>query len=85
MIRTLLDDIALFLLPFGLYAIYLLARRRSPLLWVHWNDHALRLALAGGLLVIGSLLAAGLFGERHRTGYVPSHIENGRVVPGQFR
>ncbi|ACA18817.1 conserved hypothetical protein [Methylobacterium sp. 4-46] len=85
MIRAVADDLILFFLPFALFGIYLVLSRRSPLVWLHWSDHALRLALAGAVLVVGSLLAAGLFAERHGHGFVPTHIENGRVVPGQFR
>ena len=32
-----------------------------------------------------SLVLTGLFSERHPDGYVPAHMENGRLVPGQFR
>ncbi|MGY2047579.1 DUF6111 family protein [Methylobacterium sp. JK268] len=85
MIRTIADDLILFLLPFVAFGLYLVLRRRSPLVWIHWSDQALRLALAGALLVVASLLAAGVFAERHGEGFVPTHIENGQVVPGRFR
>ncbi|MFE1598564.1 DUF6111 family protein [Methylobacterium sp. ID0610] len=85
MIRAVADDLILFFLPFVAFALYLVLRQRSPFRWIHWSDHALRLAVAGGLLVIASLVVAGLFAERHGQGFVPTHIENGRVVPGQFR
>ncbi|AWB19706.1 hypothetical protein DA075_01125 [Methylobacterium currus] len=85
MARALIDDILLFLVPFGLFAVWLVLRQRSPLRWIHWSDHAARLAIAGAALVILSFLAVALTAERHRDGFVPTHIENGRVVPGQFR
>ncbi|ACL60021.1 DUF6111 family protein [Methylobacterium nodulans] len=85
MIRAVIDDLILFFLPFALFALYLVLRQRSPFRWIHWSDQALRLAIAGGLLVVASLMAAGLLAERHGQGFVPTHIENGRVVPGQFR
>ncbi|GJD47561.1 hypothetical protein OPKNFCMD_0269 [Methylobacterium crusticola] len=85
MIRALVDDLLLFLLPFALFGGYLVLRRRNPLLWTHWSDNGLRLAIAGAVLIIASLVDAGFRAERHRDGFVPTHIENGRVVPGQFR
>jgi hypothetical protein len=85
MARALIDDILLFLLPFGIFALWLIFRQRSPLRWIHWSDQAARLAIAGATLVILSFLAVALTAERHRDGFVPTHIENGRVVPGQFR
>ncbi|MEH3146502.1 MAG: DUF6111 family protein [Methylobacterium frigidaeris] len=85
MIRSLLDEVLLFLAPFGIYGLYLLLRRRNPFAWIHWSDQAMRLAIVGAVLVVAWLLQAGLSAERHPGGFVPTHIENGRVVPGQFR
>ncbi|KMO31772.1 hypothetical protein VQ02_25365 [Methylobacterium variabile] len=85
MARALIDDVLLFLLPFGVFAAWLLVRQRNPLLWSHWSPQAVRLAIAGAALVIASFVVVALTAERHRDGFVPTHIENGRVVPGQFR
>ncbi len=85
MARALIDDILLFLLPFAAFGVWLVLRQRSPLRWVHWSDQAARLAIAGAALVILSFVVMALTSERHRDGFVPTHIENGRVVPGQFR
>ena len=41
--------------------------------------------LAGLAVVIGTLVYEGLFSERRPGGYVPTHMENGRLVPGGFR
>ncbi len=41
--------------------------------------------LLGIILVIASLVYTGLFSARSTGGYVPAHMENGRLVPGQFR
>ena len=32
-----------------------------------------------------SLLALGLFSDRHQGAYRPAHIENGRLVPGEMQ
>jgi hypothetical protein len=85
MIRRDLEELLIFLSPFLLYALYLAIRGRRPDHGVHWDGQAFRLTLAGIVLVILSLVATGLFSERHRGGYVPPHLENGQVVPGRFQ
>ncbi len=85
MLRRLLEEFGLFLIPFALFLLFLLVAGRNPLRAVHWNPHLLRLALAGLVIVIGTLVYDGLFSERRDGGYVPAHMENGRLVPGQFR
>ncbi|BCM81910.1 DUF6111 family protein [Methylobacterium indicum] len=85
MARALIDDVLLFLLPFAVFAGWLVVSRRNPLLWSHWSEQATRLAIAGAAFVILSFVVVALTAERHRDGFVPTHIENGRVVPGQFR
>lgn len=85
MIRRVLEELLIFLSPFLLYALYLAIRGRRPDHGVHWDGQAFRLTLAGVALVILSLVATGLFSERHRGGYVPPHLENGQVVPGRFQ
>jgi Family of unknown function (DUF6111) len=80
-----IDDALLFLLPFIAFCLYLLARRRNPLLWTSWNKEVSWLVIAGLACVIVSLLATFAFSERQRGAFVPAHMENGRLVPGQFR
>jgi hypothetical protein len=84
MTRAVIQGLVLFLLPFVLFAIYLVSRRRNPLTWSHWSDQSLWLAIAGLSFVIVSLVATGLLAERQTGIYVPTHVENGRVVPGHF-
>ena len=85
MLRRVLEEFGLFLIPFALFLVYLVLAGRNPLRRVHWDPHLLRLALAGLAVVIGSLVYEGLFSERRPGGYVPAHMENGRLVPGGFR
>ncbi|ANY79893.1 hypothetical protein BB934_18070 [Microvirga ossetica] len=84
MTRAVIQGLVLFLLPFVLFAVYLVVRRRNPLLWSHWSDQSLWLTIAGLGFVVISLLATGLLAERQTGTYVPTHVENGRVVPGHF-
>ena len=85
MIRVVLQELALFLVPFVLFAGLLVLQRKRVLLIESWSRHAVWLATAGLALVVGSFVLAGLFGEQHTGAYVPPHMENGRPVPGTFR
>jgi Family of unknown function (DUF6111) len=85
MIRVVIEELLIFLIPFGLFAGYLALRRRNPLVWAHWTDQSFWLVIAGLSCAILSFLLSGIFAERHIEGFEPTHLENGRVVPGQFR
>ena len=84
MLRSILEELGLFALPFLAFAGYLLLSRRSPLDRAHWDPQWTRLVLAGLFVVVASLVMTGLTAARHAEGYVPPHIENGRLVPGRF-
>jgi hypothetical protein len=85
MIRPVLTELALFLAPFVLYAIFLLATRAGvmdPNSWP-WSTLAW-LTIAALVLVVGSFLVIAQFsGAPPGSTYVPAHIENGRLVPGR--
>ncbi len=85
MTRAFLQGLVLFLLPFVLFASYLVIRRRNALVWSSWSDQSFWLAVTGLVLVIASFLVTGLTTERNTGAFVPTHIENGRVVPGHFQ
>lgn len=85
MTRAIIQELLLFFLPFAAFALYLLARRRNPLAWSSWSNQSVWLVIAGLGLVIASLLAAGIFNDHQTGAFVPTHIENGKVVPGRFK
>jgi hypothetical protein len=85
MLRRVLEEFGLFLIPFALFLVYLVLAGRNPLRRAHWDAQLLRLTLAGLAVVIASLVYEGVFSERRPDGYVPAHMENGRLVPGGFR
>jgi len=85
MTRAVVQGFVLFFLPFVLFAAYLVIRRRNPLLWSHWSSQSLWLTIAGLSFVVISLVATGFLDERQTGTYVPTHIENGRVIPGHFQ
>ncbi len=84
MLRRILEEVGLFALPFLAFALYLLFSRRSPLERAHWDAQWLRLVFAGLFIVAASLVMTGLTAPRHEQGYIPPHMENGRLVPGRF-
>lgn len=85
MIRVVLEQVAVFLIPFLFFAAVLLLRRQNLLAFEHWAAHVSWLAIAGLLLVLLGFIAAGIFAERPESGFEPTHMENGQVVPGRFR
>jgi cytochrome bd-type quinol oxidase subunit 2 len=85
MTRAIVQEVLLFLLPFAAFAIYLIVRRRNPLAWSSWSDQSIWLIIAGLVVVVASMVTAGVVAERQTGAFVPTHVENGRVVPGQFK
>ena len=87
MIRPDFVEIILFLLPFVLYAVYLLATRSGVLDAQFWPlRHVASLTIAALLLVVGSFVYFAHFsGARPGADYVPAHIENGKFVPGTIK
>ena len=85
MIRQFVEELLIFALPFLLFCGYLGILGRNPSDRTHWEGQVFRLTFGGIVLVILSLVAAGLTGEKHRGGYVPPHMENGEIVPGRFQ
>ena len=85
MIRAVAGEALLFFLPFALFAILLVLQRKNPFHWAAWSDRAVALAAGGLLLAIGSLLYTGITSDRRDGPFEPTHMENGRVVPGRFR
>jgi hypothetical protein len=87
MIRTVLTQLALLAAPFAAYAAFLWATRAGvfhpdswPLATVAW------LSVTAIVLVAGSfVLLASFSGVPAGSAYVPAHMENGRLVPGQTR
>lgn len=84
MLRALFDTLGLFLLPFALFAIYLMLRARYPLAVEHWTRGRLSwLAMAGLAVATAGLVLGTLVAPRGHGLYVPAHLENGEIVPGR--
>ena len=84
MIRPVLTEVGIFLTPFAVYIVFLIATRSGLLVPASWPLHLVaKLTVAALLLVIASLvLLAEFSGAPPHSTYVPAHIENGRLVPG---
>jgi quinol-cytochrome oxidoreductase complex cytochrome b subunit len=87
MIRPILTEVALFLAPFLVYAIFLWATRAGVLHPDSWSLPRLTwLLLVGLVLVIGSFIVLAQWGgSPPGSTYVPAHMEDGRFVPGQTK
>ena len=84
MIRPVLYEIGIFLIPFAAYALFLIASRTKLLSTTSWPIHivARLIGVALALTVIALVLLANFTGSPPGSTYVPAHIENGRLVPG---
>ena len=84
MIRPALTEIGIFLIPFAVYALFLIATRLGLFAQASWPVHIIgKLALGALLLVVISfVLLAHFSGAPPNSTYIPAHIENGKFVPG---
>ena len=84
MIRPAFTEIGIFLIPFAVYALFLVATRSGLMAQSSWPLHVVaKLAIGSLLLVIVSfVLLAHFSGASPDSTYVPAHIENGKFVPG---
>ena len=82
MIRRILFEALLFLLPFALYGIYWRLSNQDES--APARAHPWTVLFASGLaLVAASFIIWGVTeGSGQQGVYVPPHVENGRVVPG---
>ena len=84
MIRPVLTEIGIFLIPFAVYALFLLVTRAGLFDPRAWPAHVVgRLFIGALLLTIAILLLLSHFsGAPPGSTYFPAHLENGRLVPG---
>ena len=84
MIRPVLTEIGIFLIPFGVYVLFLFATRAAITAPSSWPIRLVaRLVLGSLVLVIASFITLAHFsGAPPGSTYIPAHIENGKFVPG---
>lgn len=86
MARALAEPLVFFTVPFALYVAFLLVQLINPFAIDKWTRRVVvPLTLAGLVLAVGSVVLVGIFADRHEGGYLPAHIENGRIVPGHMQ
>ncbi len=78
---------ALLVLPLAVYLLYIRFVRRHQAVEPAWRETPwLWLMVAGLVLLTLSFLTLGLVGGDPPGGtYVPAHVEDGKLVPGQVR
>ena len=84
MIRPVVTEIGIFLIPFAIYALFLIATRSELLIQSSWPVHIIAKLVLGSLLlvVLSFILLAHFSGAPPNSTYIPAHIENGKFVPG---
>ena len=84
MIRPVLTEIGVFLIPFGIYVLFLLATRSAITAPSSWPIRLVAQLALGSLLLVALsfVLLAHFSGAPPNSTYVPAHMENGKFVPG---
>jgi hypothetical protein len=87
MIRPVLTELALFVTPFIVYAVFLWATRADVLHPASWSLATLAwLAIAAlALMVVSFVLIAQFSGAPPGSTYEPAHMEDGKLVPGRMK
>jgi len=86
MIRVIISQIVLFLLPFLAFFVYRVATRG----WTGAKVASLGrtgfyLVIAGGVLVAASFVVLAIVGGESEGVYVPAQYRDGQLIPGGFR
>jgi hypothetical protein len=84
MIRPVLTEVGIFLIPFAVYALFLIATRSGLMVQSSWPAHLMAKLVLGSLLlvVVSLVLLAHFSGASPESTYIPARIENGKFVPG---
>jgi Family of unknown function (DUF6111) len=85
MIRPVLTEIGIFLIPFAAYALFLIASRYNLLALSSWPMHVIGglIGVALVLTLIVLVLFANFSGAPPGLTYTPAHMENGKLVSGR--
>lgn len=87
MIRPVLTEIGIFLIPFALYALFLIATRTQIFNQSSWPLHLVVKLIFGSLLlvIVSFIFLAEFSGAPPGSTYEPAHVEGGKLVPGVAR
>ena len=86
MLRVVITQIVLFLLPFVGFFVYRVATQGWTGARVSGFGRAtFYLIIAGGVLVIGGFVAFAVLGGQSEGVYVPAQYRDGELIPGGFQ
>jgi hypothetical protein len=87
MIRPVLTEIGIFLIPFAVYALFLIATRSGVFDQSSWPLPLVAKMVLGSLLlvIVSFVFLAEFSGAPPESTYTPAHMENGHLVPGVER
>jgi Family of unknown function (DUF6111) len=84
MIRPVLTEIGIFLIPFAVYALFLVATRSGVFDQASWPLPLVAKLVLGSLLlvVVSFVFLAEFSGAPPESTYEPAHLDHGKLVPG---
>ena len=84
MIRPVLTEIGIFLIPFAVYALFLVATRSGVFDQASWPVPLVAKLVLGSLLlvIVSFLFLAEFSGAPPESTYEPAHLDHGKLVPG---
>ena len=87
MIRPVLTEIGIFLIPFAVYALFLIVTRSGVFDQSSWPLPLVSKLVLGSLLlvVVSFFFLAEFSGAPPDSTYEPAHMDGGRLVPGVER
>lgn len=85
MIRVVLEALLFLVVPFLMFAVWLIARRKPIMSSESWEGHGGWLTISGVVLVLAMIIYGGLSARRSTGEYTPAHMENGQLVPGRIQ
>jgi hypothetical protein len=87
MIRPVLTEIGIFLIPFAVYAVFLIATRTGVFDQSSWPLALVSKLVLGSLLlvIVSFFFLAEFSGAPPDSTYEPAHMDHGKLVPGVER
>ena len=87
MIRPVLTEIGIFLIPFAVYALFLVATRSGVFDQSSWPVTLVAKLVLGSLLlvIVSFVFLAEFSGAPPESTYEPAHLDHGKLVPGVER
>lgn len=84
MIRPVLTEIVIFLIPFAVYALFLIATRAGVFNQSSWPVALVAKLVLGSLLlvIVSFVFLAEFSGAPPESTYTPAHLDRGKLVPG---